>query len=78
MGYVKIAAILGVCAIVAYLSFWLYDSGADNERSKIEKENVDAAHRGLEAAMSWRDCRDRNGVYHFDTGKCSWSATGDR
>lgn len=75
LGYAKIGAVLAVCAVVAYLCFWLYDTGGDAQRARTERENINAGQRGNEGAMSWRDCRDRNGVYHFDTGKCVWTST---
>lgn len=76
--YAKVSAVLIVCAIVAYLCFWLYDKGGDNERARVEGENINAGQRGNESAMSWRDCRDAGGVYHFDTGKCQRTAAGNR
>lgn len=78
MSYVKLAAVAAIIVGVLSATYIVYRHGQDAERQRVERENTDAAGHANEAAMSWRDCMYRNGVYHFDTGKCVWTSTGNR
>ncbi len=78
MSYVKLAAVAAIIVSVLSAAYIVYRHGQDAERQRVERENTDAAGQANEAAMSWRDCNERSGVYHFDTGKCVWTSAGNR
>jgi len=78
MSYLKLAAIAAIAISLLSVTYVVYHHGQEAERQRVERENTDAAGQANEAAMSWRDCNERSGVYHFDTGKCVWSSTGSR
>lgn len=52
--------------------------GADEVRAKIEKENTDAVHKGIDARMSLDECIDAGGVYDFGRQRCSSPTLGPR
>ncbi|MBZ9919092.1 hypothetical protein LB517_10835 [Mesorhizobium sp. BR1-1-12] len=52
--------------------------GADELRAKIEKENTDAIHKGIDARMSFDECIDAGGVYDFGRQRCNAATTGPR
>jgi hypothetical protein len=52
--------------------------GADELRAKIEKENTDAIHKGVDARMSLDQCIDAGGVYDFGRQRCNAAALGPR
>lgn len=52
--------------------------GADELRAKIEKENTDAVHKGIDARMSLDDCIDAGGVYDFGRQRCTSPTLGPR
>ncbi|RUW98533.1 MAG: hypothetical protein EOS71_00630 [Mesorhizobium sp.] len=52
--------------------------GADDVRAKIEKENTDAIHQGIDARMSLDECIDAGGVYDFGRQRCSAATLGPR
>lgn len=78
LNYLKIGAGLVVAASLTFAAIYLYSKGRNDARLDVERRNTNAAGRANEAAMSLRDCLDRDGVYHFDTGKCRWTETGNR
>ncbi|MBZ9678266.1 hypothetical protein [Mesorhizobium sp. ES1-1] len=52
--------------------------GADEVRAKIEKENTDAIHKGIDARMSLDQCIDAGGVYDFRRQRCDAATLGPR
>jgi high-affinity Fe2+/Pb2+ permease len=52
--------------------------GADELRAKIEQENQDAIHKGIEAARSFDDCIARGGLWDFQRQRCSVATLGPR
>ncbi|WP_292680542.1 hypothetical protein [Mesorhizobium sp.] len=52
--------------------------GADEVRAKIEKENTDAIHKGVDARMSLDECLDAGGVYDFGRQRCDAATLGPR
>ncbi|WP_195179903.1 hypothetical protein [Mesorhizobium sp. INR15] len=52
--------------------------GADELRAKIEKENTDAIHKGVDARMSLDECIDAGGVYDFGRQRCNAATLGPR
>ncbi|MER8846062.1 hypothetical protein [Mesorhizobium australicum] len=52
--------------------------GADEVRAKIEKENTDAIHKGVDARMSLDECIDAGGVYDFGHQRCGVATLGPR
>ncbi|RVD13340.1 MAG: hypothetical protein EOS73_25750 [Mesorhizobium sp.] len=52
--------------------------GADELRAKIERENSDAIHKGVDARMSLDECLDAGGVYNFGRQRCDAATTGPR
>ncbi|MER9188282.1 hypothetical protein [Mesorhizobium australicum] len=52
--------------------------GADEVRAKIEKENQDAIHKGIDARMSLDECIDAGGVYDFGRQRCTAATLGSR
>lgn len=52
--------------------------GADELRAKIEKENQDAIHKGIEASRNWDECDRAGGLWDFRRQRCSSSPRGDR
>jgi hypothetical protein len=52
--------------------------GADELRAKIEKENTDAIHKGVDARMSLDQCIDAGGVYDFGRQRCNAATLGPR
>ncbi|MER8806011.1 hypothetical protein [Mesorhizobium australicum] len=52
--------------------------GADEVRAKIEKENQDAIHKGMDARMSLDECIDAGGVYDFGRQRCTAATLGSR
>jgi hypothetical protein len=64
-------AALGVYELIKH-------KGADELRTKIEKENQDAIHKGIDARMSFDDCIDAGGVYDFRRQRCASPTLGAR
>ena len=52
--------------------------GAVELRAKIEKENQDAIHKGIDARMSVDDCIDAGGVFDFRRQRCASPTLGPR
>ncbi|MER8423286.1 hypothetical protein [Mesorhizobium sp. M1403] len=52
--------------------------GADELRAKIEKENTDAIHKGVDARTSLDQCIDADGVYDFKRQRCNAATLGPR
>lgn len=44
--------------------------GYVEKSNEVKKQNDRAGEAGNGARMSYDDCLNRNGVYHFDTGRC--------
>ncbi|MBZ9719088.1 hypothetical protein LB519_14665 [Mesorhizobium sp. AD1-1] len=64
-------AALGVYELIKH-------QGADEVRAKIEKENTDAIHKGIDARMSLDECIDAGGVYDFGRQRCNAATLGPR
>ncbi|MER8511666.1 hypothetical protein NKH47_01750 [Mesorhizobium sp. M1060] len=52
--------------------------GADELRAKMEKDNTDAIHKGIDARMSLDECLDAGGVYDFGRQRCTGATLGPR
>lgn len=52
--------------------------GAEELRAKIERENSNAIHKGVDARMSLDECLDAGGVYDFGRQRCDAATTGPR
>lgn len=52
--------------------------GAEELRTRIEKENQDAIRRGIEASRNFDDCDTAGGVWDFRRQRCSLPAPGRR
>lgn len=86
LGVSRLAACAIVWAVIALLAsgtaFTVYEvikhRGAEEVRAKIEKENQDAIHKGIDARMSFDDCMDAGGVFDFRRQRCASPALGHR
>ncbi|TGT36210.1 hypothetical protein [Mesorhizobium sp. M8A.F.Ca.ET.165.01.1.1] len=80
-----VGGVIGWAAIALVASgavFSVYElikhKGADEVRAKIEKENQDAVHKGIDARMSLDECIDAGGVYDFGRQRCNAATLGPR
>lgn len=71
-----------IALLASGASFAIYElikhKGADELRTKIEKENQHAIQKGIDARMSFDDCIDAGGVYDFRRQRCSSPTLGPR
>jgi hypothetical protein len=77
-----IAAWAAIALIASGAALGVYElikhKGADELRAKIEKENQDAVHKGIDARMSVDDCIDAGGVFDFRRQRCDSPTLGPR
>jgi hypothetical protein len=73
---------VAIALIASGAAFTVYElikhKGADELRTKIEKENQHAIEKGIDARMSFDDCIDAGGVYDFRRQRCSSPTLGPR
>jgi hypothetical protein len=78
-GIVAWAAIALVASGTVFTAYEVIKhKGAAELRAKIEKENADAIHKGIDARMSLDQCIDAGGVYDFGRQRCNAAALGPR
>ncbi|TIP07785.1 hypothetical protein [Mesorhizobium sp.] len=74
---------VGAAVIVASGAAWgvyayVKHQGAEELRERIEKDNQDAIHKGIEASRSLDDCVAAGGVWDFRRQRCSRATLGPR
>ncbi|TPL49246.1 hypothetical protein FJ937_17360 [Mesorhizobium sp. B2-4-4] len=52
--------------------------GAEEVRDQIEKENMDAVLKGIEASRNFDDCNRASGLWDFRRQRCSSPSRSDR
>ncbi|MER8628508.1 hypothetical protein NKH55_01860 [Mesorhizobium opportunistum] len=76
IGWAVVALVASGAALGVY--DFVKHKGADEVRAKIEKENTDAIHKGIDARMSLDECIDAGGVYDFGRQRCDAATLGPR
>lgn len=76
LAWALIAAAISGTILAGYelIKHW----GADEARAKIEKDNQDAIHEGIEVSRFFDDCTAAGGLWDFRRQRCSSPAAGDR
>lgn len=69
--------IIPVIAFTA-LGVWLYRTGGEAERIKIERQNNAAGNASDDARSAYALCVDGGGVFDFATSKCAGPKAGRR
>ncbi|MER9206829.1 hypothetical protein [Mesorhizobium sp. M0771] len=76
MAWAAVALVVSGAALGVYE--FIKHQGADELRAKIEKDNTDAIHEGIDARMSLDECLDAGGVYDFGRQRCASATLGPR
>lgn len=71
INWLRVGMVAASIAAIAYGTYIVRERGAESERAKIEKENLNAGTNAEKYRSKLHDCLESGGMYDFYTGKCS-------